>query len=112
MIGGTAVASRAAASRVEDSPGSRCSRQASARGAVDAIALDTVETDDGIAILGWPDDVPARGTMLMLADPFSFPVSDFLAVCNAQVPGLTVVGGMASAGTRAGRRTASCCTTA
>jgi small ligand-binding sensory domain FIST len=40
--------------------------------------------------------------MLMLAEPYSFPVGDFLEVCNAQVPGVTVIGGMASAGTRAG----------
>src|SRR5205085_8191046 len=44
--------------------------------------------------------VPARGTLLMLADPFSFPVADFLALCNARVPELTIVGGLASAGMR------------
>ena len=38
----------------------------------------------------------------MLAEPYSFPVGDFLSICNARVPGVTVIGGMASAGTRAG----------
>ena len=40
--------------------------------------------------LGWPDAVPARGTLLLLADPYSFPVADFLRLVNAQVPELTV----------------------
>ena len=38
----------------------------------------------------------------MLADPFSFPVGDFLAVCNARVPDVTVIGGLASGGTLPG----------
>ncbi|GIU89253.1 MAG: hypothetical protein KatS3mg010_0352 [Acidimicrobiia bacterium] len=45
---------------------------------------------------GWPDAVPDRGTLLLLADPFSFPVPDVLRVCNEAAPGLTVVGGLAS----------------
>ena len=31
-------------------------------------------------IEGWPDEVPPRGTLLLLADPYSFPVTDFLAL--------------------------------
>jgi small ligand-binding sensory domain FIST len=38
----------------------------------------------------------------MLGDPYSFPVGDFLDVCNARLPGVTVIGGMASAADRAG----------
>ena len=37
-----------------------------------------------------PTSVPARGTLLMLADPFSFPVARLSRLCNAQVPELTV----------------------
>ena len=50
--------------------------------------------------------------MLMLAEPYSFPVGDFLSVCNARVPGLDVMGGMASAGTRAGAQPPRASTTA
>ena len=38
----------------------------------------------------------------MLADPFSFPVADFLALCNARVPDLTVIGGWRRPAMRAG----------
>src|SRR4051794_34638592 len=62
-----------------------------------AFTLDAVETTDGIEIVGWPDDLDDHGTVLLLADPFTFPVIDFLRLCNDQLPGLTVVGGLASA---------------
>jgi small ligand-binding sensory domain FIST len=87
---------------VEDAPGLSVLAASFGAGQIDAIALETRETDDGYEIVGWPDWVPARGTMLMLADPYSFPIGDFLSVCNARIPGVTVMGGMASAGTRAG----------
>src|SRR4051812_32061707 len=62
-----------------------------------AFTLDAVETTDGMEIVGWPDDLADHGTLLLLADPFTFPVNDFLRLCNDQVPGLTVIGGLASA---------------
>jgi small ligand-binding sensory domain FIST len=61
------------------------------------------ETADGQSLLGWPDTLaaadPARSVMLMLADPYTFPVDAFLGQVNAQHRGLRVMGGMAS-GTR------------
>jgi small ligand-binding sensory domain FIST len=60
-------------------------------------ALDAVRTSDGFEILGWPDALPPAGTLMLLADPFTFPVPDFLALANARLPGVTVVGGLASA---------------
>ena len=41
-------------------------------------------------------------TVLLLADPFTFPVADLLALCNERVPGLRVIGGLASAANMAG----------
>ena len=102
MIGCTAVAVAGGGVEIEDRPGLSVFAASFAAARIHGIALESVETDDGLAIVGWPDDVPARGTLLLLADPFSFPITDVLAVCNAKVPGLTVVGGLASAGTRAG----------
>jgi len=101
-IGCTMVGVAGGGVEVEDGPGLSVLAASFGAGRVDAIALETRQTADGYEILGWPDWVPARGTMLMLAEPYSFPVGDFLSVCNARVPGVTVMGGMASAGTRAG----------
>jgi small ligand-binding sensory domain FIST len=97
MIGTTAVAVAGDGREIEDRPA--FSAFAADFGAADVhtFSLEALETDDGFAILGWPDRAPARGTLLLLADPFSFPVADFLRLVNAQVPNLTVVGGLASA---------------
>jgi small ligand-binding sensory domain FIST len=101
-IGCTMVGVAGGGIEVEDGPGLSVLAATFGAGRIDAISLETRETGDGYEILGWPDWVPARGTMLMLGEPYSFPVGDFLNVCNARVPGLTVMGGMASAATRAG----------
>jgi small ligand-binding sensory domain FIST len=100
MIGCTAVGVAGGGVEVEAGPGLSVLAARFGAGRVDGVVLEAHETDDGLAIVGWPDSVPARGTLLMLADPFSFPVADFLALCNAQVPDLTIVGGLASAGMR------------
>jgi small ligand-binding sensory domain FIST len=97
MIGCTAVAVAGGSREIEDSPGLSVFGARFGAGRMDALVLDAIQTDDGFVILGWPDSVPARGTLLMLADPYSFPVADLLRLVNAQVPELTVIGGMASA---------------
>jgi small ligand-binding sensory domain FIST len=101
-IGATMVGVAGGGVEVEDAPGLSVLAASFGAGQIDAIALETQESEDGYEILGWPDWVPARGTMLMLAEPFSFPIGDFLSLCNARVPGVRVMGGMASAGNRAG----------
>jgi small ligand-binding sensory domain FIST len=62
--------------------------------------LTVEETSEGMALLGWPDDINENGAddrlLLVLADPFTFPVDDFLNQVNEEQPGLRVVGGMAS----------------
>ena len=83
-IGCTMVGVAGGGVEVEDGPGLSVLAATFGAGRIDAIALETRETDDGYEILGWPDWVPARGTMLMLAEPYSFPVGDFLDVCNAR----------------------------
>jgi small ligand-binding sensory domain FIST len=102
MIGCTAVAVAGGGVEVEDAPGLSVFAASFGAGRVDGFVLDAQDTPDGLAIVGWPDNVPARGTLMMLADPFTFPVGDFLAVCNARVPGVQVVGGLASAATMPG----------
>jgi small ligand-binding sensory domain FIST len=62
--------------------------------------LTMEETSEGFSLLGWPDDLadatPEDSLILTLADPFTFPVDDFLKQVNEERPGLRVVGGMAS----------------
>jgi len=99
-IGATMVGVAGGGTEVENAPGLSVLAATFGAGRIDAIALETRETGDGYEILGWPDWVPPRGAMLMLADPYSFPIGDFLDVCNARIPGVTLMGGMASAGTR------------
>ena len=61
--------------------------------------------DVGTRLRGLPDDVPAAGTLLLLADPFSFPTTEVVAGLGAAHPGLTVAGGIvASARAPGGNR--------
>jgi small ligand-binding sensory domain FIST len=41
---------------------------------------------------------PARASLLLLADPFSFPMDEYLKTLNREMPGVPAVGGMASGG--------------
>jgi small ligand-binding sensory domain FIST len=53
---------------------------------------------EGVRLRGWPSDVPfAPQAAMLVADPYSFPVENFLEWADANHPGLPVVGGMASA---------------
>src|SRR5262245_35279792 len=64
------------------------------------------QTSEGYSLLGWPDELvdalPQQSLVLAVADPFSFPVDDFLTQINDEQPGLRVVGGMASGGREPG----------
>jgi small ligand-binding sensory domain FIST len=102
MIGCTAVAVAGGSREIEDAPGLSVFAARFETGTVESFALDAMQTDDGYLILGWPERVPARGTLLVLTDPFSFPVAEFLRVVSAQAPELTVIGGLASASARPG----------
>jgi small ligand-binding sensory domain FIST len=97
FVGVTAGAIAGTGREVEEAPALSVFAARFGGGHANAFTLDAVETSDGVAIVGWPDDLPDHGTLLLLADPFTFPVSDFLRLCNDQVPGLTVIGGLASA---------------
>jgi small ligand-binding sensory domain FIST len=62
--------------------------------------MELEDTAEGHSLLGWPDDLgeldPARSAILLLGDPFSFPVDAFLHQINENHRGLRVLGGMAS----------------
>jgi small ligand-binding sensory domain FIST len=62
------------------------------------LSLGVEQTPDGYAIRGLPDDAAARAaTLLLLPDPFSFPVDAFLEGMRQSFPDLRITGGLASA---------------
>ncbi|MEA2458280.1 MAG: hypothetical protein QOC95_1252 [Thermoleophilaceae bacterium] len=52
--------------------------------------------DDGIVIAGVPE-LDGADAVIMLADPYSFPIEPLLAQMGEDFPGLPVIGGLASA---------------
>ncbi len=62
------------------------------------VTLDVNPYDDGVTLRGWPgDQVDDAHTLLLLADPFTFPVDGVLRAFSVSHPQLQVIGGMASA---------------
>ncbi|HEY2894937.1 MAG TPA: FIST N-terminal domain-containing protein, partial [Pirellulales bacterium] len=62
--------------------------------------LEFIATAEGGSFVGWHDrfspEVAANGTLLLLADPFSFPADVLLSRLSEDWPDLVVTGGMAS----------------
>lgn len=68
------------------------------RHAVRPFALRATVDGDDVRLTGLdPSDLDGAPTMLLLADPFSFPAQDFLDGMTRGHPGVAVVGGLASA---------------
>ncbi len=65
-------------------------------GPVRPVRLEAI--DAGRTILGLPADVEEGAVLVLLADPFSFPVDRLLEGIDGESTGLRVVGGLASAG--------------
>ena len=77
--------------------------------AVKPFALQVLPLEDGVGVSGWPDLASEAGaSVLLLADPFSFPADSFLERLNQEQPGLRVVGGMVSGATEPGRHQLLC----
>ncbi len=66
--------------------------------------LEAIETSDGMSVLGWPDGASEAHTLVLLAEPFSFPADDFTARCDESGHAVQVVGGLASAAGPGGNR--------
>jgi small ligand-binding sensory domain FIST len=70
------------------------------------IHLEFHRTADGGELVGWPaelsESLPADSSLLLLADPFSFPTDMLLEDINLRHPGIPVIGGMASGATSPG----------
>jgi small ligand-binding sensory domain FIST len=57
--------------------------------------LEVLRADAGAAVVGMPE-LDADDVAVLLADPYSFPADGFLTQANVALPGLPVVGGLAS----------------
>ncbi len=107
LLGATAVSIAGGSREVEDEPALSVWAADWGGGRATGFVLDVhahVGGDgaEGVRVEGWPADIDRDATVLLLADPFSFPVADLLALCNEREPGLQVIGGLASAGPIAG----------
>jgi small ligand-binding sensory domain FIST len=66
-------------------------------GAAESFHLEPLANgEDGFVIAGLPD-LEGADAVIMLADPYSFPVEPLLAQLATDFPGLPVIGGLASA---------------
>ena len=68
---------------------------------IECFHVAAVQTDDGIAVTGFPElDEPALVTLLV--DPFTFPTGPFLASLNERYERIPLVGGIAAGGGQPG----------
>jgi small ligand-binding sensory domain FIST len=97
LIGGTAVAVAGGAHEVEENPALTVFAARLDGATLVPVTLRVQETPDGAALTGWPSIDRAPGSLLLFADPFTFPVDAFLQRVNRDLPGLQIIGGLASA---------------
>ncbi|SRR6266540_311218 len=102
LLGATVGSVIGGAHEIEDSPAFSVFAACLPGARLTPAALQVVETADGPAVVGWPDFGSDPSTLLMLADPFSFPVDAFLRRLDDDRPSLRVIGGLASAADRPG----------
>lgn len=96
LVGSTASGVLGGANEVEAGPAIALAAF-SAPGAA-AVPVGAVRHDDGWHLAGPVADAPAGSTLVLLADPFSFPLDAIVADLPPVRAGLTVVGAHASAG--------------
>lgn len=97
LIGATANAVVGGGRGVEDAPGLSLFT-ARLDGGLTSVRLTAEQTLDGWVVAGLDHDAASKATtMLLLTDPFSFPVDVFLTELRRDHPHIGVVGGMASA---------------
>jgi small ligand-binding sensory domain FIST len=101
LLGCAAVAVVGGGREVERAPA--VSLWAGRTGPLRPFHLTVAATPDGQSFTGWPDEIPADASaLLLLADPFTFPADALLQRLGQDRPGLPIVGGLASAAQRPG----------
>jgi small ligand-binding sensory domain FIST len=93
LLGCTAESVLGGAREVEQRPA--LALWAGHTGPVAPFHVRVTPTPDGTAVVGWPEAVDPSA-LLLLADPFTFPVDEVLGHLGDDRPGLPVVGGLAS----------------
>jgi small ligand-binding sensory domain FIST len=58
--------------------------------------LEVLRTSESIAVVGMPPQRPDDAGVLLLVDPYSFPVDAFVEQSNEVLPGLPISGGLAT----------------
>ena len=64
-----------------------------------AFHLEVLRTGEAAAVVGMPELAPdelADAVVVLLTDPYSFPVDGFLAQANLALPGMSVIGAVAA----------------
>jgi len=95
LIGVTAESIVGGAREVEERPG--VSLWAGRTGAVRAVRLQAQRDEEGWSVEGLSLDELRDHTLVLLADPYSFPVDALLAGLRREVPDAVIIGGLASA---------------
>lgn len=102
VIAATSVSAIGGETEIENSPGLSIFAAVVPDNQLDVMRLEAVQTLDGLEVTGWADNTEGAHTLLLLADPFSFPVDLALRSAGARYPELLIVGGNASSGSRPG----------
>ena len=100
LVGVTAESIVGGAREVEERPG--VSLWAGRTGAARPVRLEAQRDDEGWSVVGLAVDELRDHTLVLLADPYSFPVDALLAGLRSEVPDAVVIGGLASAGSSPG----------
>lgn len=97
LLGATASSVLGGEREVEDAPAVALFA-ARLGGPVEPLRLEAHQTQSGWLLGGLPEEIAGeRRTLVVLADPFSFPADGFLAWTTERHPHLAVAGGLASA---------------
>ena len=97
LVGGTAIAVAGGPHEIEENPALTVFAARLDGATLTPVTLRVQETPDGAALTGWPSLDQSPGSLLLFADPFTFPVDAFLQRVNRDLPGLQIIGGLASA---------------
>ena len=92
LIGVTAESIVGGPREVEESPG--ISLWAGRTGPVRAVRLEAHRDEDGWSVVGLSVDELRDHTLVLLADPYSFPVDALLAGLRTEVPDAVIIGGL------------------
>jgi small ligand-binding sensory domain FIST len=102
LLGCSSVSIIGNAEEIEDEPALSLFAACIPDAELTPVALHIEETPDGATVVGWPDLDGEPASLLLMADPFSFPADSFLRRLDDDRPGLQIIGGLASAASRPG----------